>query len=165
MSHSNKRAVSGQTQTGATKQSLRVWLKMLKASKHIEALVRERLRQEFDTTLPRFDVMAALYRYEGGLKMSELSAALRVSNGNVTGIIERLVADGAVLRAPVTGDRRAMQVCLTQKGREEFSAMAAAHEGWINEIMGVLSMDQSIQLLAIMDAIEHSHALHDEPGS
>ncbi|MGH6762007.1 MAG: MarR family winged helix-turn-helix transcriptional regulator [Phyllobacterium sp.] len=162
MSNSNERALSGQVRTDVTKQSLRVWLKMLKASRHIEALVREKLREEFDTTLPRFDVMAALYRYESGLKMSELSAALRVSNGNVTGIIERLVADGAVLRVPVAGDRRAMQVCLTLKGREEFSVMAAAHERWINEIMGVLSTDQSMQLLAIMDAIEHSHALHDE---
>ncbi|PSH57595.1 MarR family winged helix-turn-helix transcriptional regulator [Phyllobacterium sophorae] len=144
------------------KQSLRVWLKMLKATKHVEATVREKLRIEFDTTLPRFDVMAALYRFEEGLKMSELSSALRVSNGNVTGIIERLVADGAVLRVPVAGDKRAMLVRLTHKGREEFAKMAAAHQLWINEIFGSLSPDTTARLISMLDTIEHSQGL--SPG-
>jgi DNA-binding MarR family transcriptional regulator len=144
------------------KQSLRVWLKMLKATKHVEAVVRENLRVEFDTTLPRFDVMAALYRFEEGLKMSELSSALRVSNGNVTGIIERLVSDGAVLRVPVAGDKRAMLVRLTQRGRDEFARMAAAHELWINEIFGSLPLDVTAGLLATLDTIEHAQGLHSE---
>lgn len=144
------------------KQSLRNWLKLLKSTKHVEAVIREKLRQEFDTTLPRFDVMAALYRFEGGLKMTELSAALRVSNGNVTGIVERLVSDGSVLRVPVAGDKRAMLVRLTQKGREEFEAMAAAHEQWISEIFSVLSPTQSAELVTVIDTIEHALALQDE---
>ena len=78
----------------ASKMRLRLWLKILKASKFIESELRERLRIEFETTLPRFDVMAALYRAEKGLKMNALSGVLKVSNGNVTGIIDRLVNDG-----------------------------------------------------------------------
>ena len=141
------------------KQNLRVWLKMLKATKHIEATMREKLRMKFDTTLPRFDVMAALYRFEEGLKMSELSSALRVSNGNVTGIIERLVSDGAVLRVPVVGDKRAMLVRLTHKGRDEFARMAAAHELWINDIFSSLPPDTTARLSSIFDTIEHSRGL------
>lgn len=156
-----------QTQTTAAehvqaKQSLRAWLKLLKSTKHVEAVIREKLRQEFDTTLPRFDVMAALYRFESGLKMTGLSAALRVSNGNVTGIVERLVSDGSVLRVPVAGDKRAMLVRLTQKGREEFEAMAAAHEQWISDIFSVLSPVQSTELVNVIDTIEHALALQDE---
>lgn len=147
---------------GSDKQSLRNWLKLLKSTKHVEAVIREKLRQEFDTTLPRFDVMAALYRFESGLKMTELSAALRVSNGNVTGIVERLVSDGSVLRVPVASDKRAMLVRLTQKGREEFEAMAAAHEQWISEIFSVLSPAQSAELVTVIDTIEHALALQDE---
>ncbi len=147
------------TSPALIKQSLRLWLKMLKTTKHVEATIREKLRIEFDTTLPRFDVMAALYRFEEGLKMSELSSALRVSNGNVTGIIERLVADGAVLRVPVAGDKRAMLVRLTHKGREEFSRMAAAHELWINAIFGCLTPDATARLISILDTIEHSQGL------
>ena len=44
----------------ASKERLRLWLRFLKASSTIEATLRENLRQEFATTLPRFDVMAAL---------------------------------------------------------------------------------------------------------
>ncbi|QND50446.1 MarR family transcriptional regulator (plasmid) [Phyllobacterium sp. 628] len=161
MSNKNSQSAALKPEPALVKQSLRVWLKMLKATKHVEAIVRENLRVEFDTTLPRFDVMAALYRFEDGLKMSELSSALRVSNGNVTGIIERLVSDGAVLRVPVAGDKRAMLVRLTQRGRDEFARMAAAHEIWINEIFGSLPSDVSAELLATLDTIEHAQGLHN----
>ena len=101
----------------ASKARLRLWLRMLGVTRLVEAELRERLRQGFDTTLPRFDVLAALHRSPAGLKMSELSSVLRVSNGNVTGIVDRLVDDGLVVRVPVEGDRRAMLVRLTAQGR------------------------------------------------
>lgn len=130
----------------ASKERLRLWLRLLAAQRIIENEVRERLRVEHDTTLPRFDVMAALYRSEEGLKMSELSGELRVSNGNVTGIVDRLVNDGLIVRAPVPGDRRAMLVRLTQKGRETFAGMAEAHEGWIDELLGAADADEAAAL-------------------
>jgi DNA-binding MarR family transcriptional regulator len=142
-----------------TKQRLRVWLRMLKATKLVEATVRENLRVEFDTTLPRFDVLAALYRFEDGLKMSELSTALRVSNGNVTGIVERLVADGLVLRIPVAGDKRATLVRLTKKGRETFARMAEAHAGWVNGILGDLSDEDCEQAIGILETVGRSPKL------
>ena len=145
-----------------TKQRLRVWLRMLKATKLVEATVRENLRVEFDTTLPRFDVLAALYRFEEGLKMSELSAALRVSNGNVTGIVERLVADGLVLRVPVAGDKRATLVRLSGKGRETFARMAEAHAGWVSGILGDLSDADCEQAIGILETIGRSPKLTAE---
>lgn len=122
-----------------SKTRLRLWLKLLKASGEVEAELRRRLRAEFDTTLPRFDVMAALDRVPDGLRMSEISERLRVSNGNVTGIVERLVEEGLALRVAVPDDRRATRARLTPKGREVFAVLAAAHEGWINELLGGLS--------------------------
>ena len=119
-----------------SKTKLKLWLSLLKTTRLIEAEIKERLRQEFQTTLPRFDVLAALYRTPKGLKMGDLSVALKVSNGNVTGIVERLVKDGLVVRVPVEGDRRALLVCLTQKGREEFSEQASVHEAWIDGLFG-----------------------------
>jgi DNA-binding MarR family transcriptional regulator len=141
------------------KQRLRVWLRMLKATKLVEATVRENLRVEFDTTLPRFDVLAALYRFEDGLKMSELSAALRVSNGNVTGIVERLVADGLVLRIPVAGDKRATLVRLSNKGKEIFARMAEAHAGWVNGILRDLSDEDCEQAIGILETVGRSPKL------
>lgn len=143
------------------KQNLRVWLKVLKTTRHIEALVREKLRDEFDTTLPRFDVLSALFRFEDGLRMTELSSALRVSNGNVTGIVDRLVENGCVIRTVVTSDKRATLARLTPKGRAEFSRMAIVHERWIDEIMQVVSPAQAGQLLTIMDTIDHACGVGD----
>lgn len=120
----------------ASKQSLRLWLRILKLQRAVEAELRERLRRHFGTTLPRFDVMAALYRYRDGMKMSELSRALKVSNGNVTGIVDRLAEDGLALRVAVPGDRRAALVRLTRRGVEEFERQAAAHEAWVHELLG-----------------------------
>lgn len=141
------------------RQRLRLWLKLLKATKLVEATIRERLREEYDTTLPRFDVLAALYRFDEGLKMSELSAALRVSNGNVTGIVERLALDGLVLRVPVEGDKRATLVRLSNKGRDRFSVLADAHAGWVGAILEDLPPSDCERMIAILDAVGHSPKL------
>lgn len=134
------------------KQRLRVWLRLLKINKAVEAELRERLRMQFATTLPRFDVMSALYRHRDGLKMSELSRLLMVSNGNVTGIVDRLSEDGLILRAAVPGDRRAACARLTAKGRAEFEQQAKAHEGWVSELLGGLNEDDCAQMIALLDA-------------
>jgi len=136
-----------------SKQRLRLWLQLLKATRHVENRLRENMRNSFATTLPRFDVLAMLDRAPEGLRMSDLSARLMVSNGNVTGIIDRLVKDGLVVRVPIEGDRRATLVRLTQKGREAFAEMAATHEAWVNELFAPLGRDdieRAIEMLALL---------------
>ncbi|MEP5762155.1 MAG: MarR family transcriptional regulator [Litoreibacter sp.] len=129
-----------------SKERLRLWLRLLKTTRSIEANLRENFRDKFATTLPRFDVMAALSRYEDGLKMSEISGVLRVSNGNVTGIVDRLSEDGHLVRVSVPGDRRASRVRLTKKGLDEFDRQAKAHEGWIAEALGELSAQEAREI-------------------
>jgi DNA-binding MarR family transcriptional regulator len=126
------------TSEALSKARLRLWLKLLKASGTIEDDLRRRLRSDRDTTLPRFDVMAALSRAPEGLKMSEISRLLRVSNGNITGIVDKLAQDGLALRVAVPGDRRANLVRMTPKGCRVFAELAAAHEGWIDDLLGSL---------------------------
>ena len=111
--------------------SLRLWLQLLTCTTLIERHVRERLRERFDITLPRFDMMAQLDREPKGLKMSELSRRLMVTGGNVTGLTDQLVAEGLVVRRGIPGDRRAYNVRLTPKGKRQFETMAAEHEAWI----------------------------------
>jgi DNA-binding MarR family transcriptional regulator len=110
---------------------LRLWLRLLTCSQLIEKRVRTGLREQFDTTLPRFDLMAQLERHPEGLKMKELSHRLMVTGGNVTGITDQLVAEGLVERQAVDGDRRAFRVRLTPEGRSAFERMAGQHEQWI----------------------------------
>lgn len=115
---------------------MRLWLRLLRTSRAIENELRERFRTRFDTTLPRFDVMAALWRRPDGMMMSELSRMLLVSNGNVTGIVERLTGEGLVERKAREDDRRASIVKLTRRGRSAFETMASAHAAWIDEMLG-----------------------------
>jgi len=145
-----------------SKSRLRLWLRLLRVTRGIESELREKLRVDHGTTLPRFDVMAALSRHGEGLKMSELSGVLRVSNGNVTGIIERLVEEGHVVRIPVAGDRRASAVKLTAQGEAEFADQAAAHEAWINNALAGLdageAQDMADRLSAMMEEGERHGA-------
>ncbi|WP_104202170.1 MarR family winged helix-turn-helix transcriptional regulator [Billgrantia saliphila] len=126
-----------------SKERLRLWLRMLRVTRQVEAALREKLRVEFDFTLPRFDVMAALYRDCDGLKMNELSKRLRVSNGNVTGIVDRLADDGLVERIAIEGDRRATLVRLTPDGRDAFTTMAVAHERWVDALLDGVSPEDA----------------------
>lgn len=136
----------------ASKARLRLWLRLLGVSRLVEAELRERLRA-LDTTLPRFDVMAALARAPLGLRMSELSAVLRVSNGNVTGIVDRLEAEGLVVREPVESDRRAFQVRLTPTGLASFAELAAQHEAWVDELLGAVSLAEAEHLIEQLQAV------------
>ncbi|CDX16757.1 MarR family transcriptional regulator [Mesorhizobium plurifarium] len=142
--------VAGPTSTGPGKERLRLWIRLLRASRTIEAELRERLKKEFDTTLPRFDVMAALYRSPEGMLMSDLSRFLLVSNGNVTGIVDRLVSEGLVTRARRNGDRRTSMVRLTEGGSRSFAAIAAAHENWVGELLGTVSEDEARRLTGML---------------
>ena len=126
-----------------SKARLRLWLGLLRTTRRIENGLRERLRTEHGTTLPRFDVLAMLYRTREGLRMSDLSDQLMVSNGNVTGVVERLVQDGLVERLPVPGDRRATLIRLTGQGVEVFERMAADHEAWIDGVLAGIDADRA----------------------
>ncbi|MFC3614463.1 MarR family winged helix-turn-helix transcriptional regulator [Lutimaribacter marinistellae] len=136
-----------------SKARLRLWLKLLKVTRGIEAELRERLRVEFASTLPRFDVMSALARNSDGLKMSELSGLLKVSNGNVTGIVDRLVEDGHVQREAVPGDRRASRVRLTAQGEAEFSRQAAEHETWVTNLLQALDPQEASDMTQRLNRI------------
>jgi DNA-binding MarR family transcriptional regulator len=127
-------------------EALRLWLRLLTCTQIVEKQVRTLLRERFDTTLPRFDLMAQLERAPEGLKMNELSRRMMVTGGNVTGITDQLAAEGLVDRVDVAGDRRAYRVRLTVKGRKLFHEMAHQHESWIVETFSGLS-DKDIAML------------------
>jgi len=142
------RPLPAPTAGAASKVRLRLWIRLLRVTRQLDGEIRERLRREFNATLPRFDVMAALYRAPEGMLMSEVSRFLMVSNGNVTGIVGRLVGDGLVIRAQRGDDRRTSIVRLTAKGRDRFEEMAAAHETWIDELLGGMTPEEAHELSA-----------------
>lgn len=127
--------------------SLRLWLRLLACTNQIEGRVRQNLQSSFNTTLPRFDLMAQLERASQGLKMSELSQRMMVTGGNVTGITDGLEKEGLVIREVDSTDRRVYRVKLTAEGERQFRRMAAEHEKWVIDLFGALPPRHKKQLM------------------
>lgn len=137
------------------KDSVRLELRLLTCAALIERRIAGRFRDEFDTTLPRFDFMAALDRH-GALSLGEVSRMLMVTNGNVTGLAQRLKQDGLIESGEDAADRRVQRVRLTPEGARRFKAMAAAHEGWIEAMFSDLTTAEREDLLRLLDRAKHS---------
>ena len=139
-----------------------MWLRALTLTNMVEQRVRTRLREEYEVTLPRFDVMAALYNLPDGLSMGDISRWLMVSNGNITGIVERLEREGLVYRQLRPEDRRSQLVRLTDTGRAAFESMADDHEKWIASMLSGLSEEDVEQLYYLLGKAKQSVLDSDE---
>ncbi len=136
-----------------SKMSLRLWLRMLSCTTLVEKRLRLRLGNVFGSTLPRFDILAVLSRHQAGLTMGELSKKLLVSNGNVTGVVSKLVDERMVERTQSPVDKRTYFVRLTPKGSQSFKQMARTHEQWIDEVFTELTNDEIEQLLELLGKV------------
>jgi DNA-binding MarR family transcriptional regulator len=132
------------------RDEIRLWLRLLTCTTLIEGEVRSRLRERFDVTLPRFDLMAQLDKVPDGMTLSDVSKRMMVSNGNVTGLVERLVESGHIDRRTSNSDRRVQLIRLTKAGRAEFRKMAAEHELWIADIFGDLTPKDVRELMRLL---------------
>ena len=135
---------------------LRLWLRLLTCSTLVEAEIRRRLREEFDSTLPRFDLMAQLERAEDGMVLGEVSRRMMVSPGNITVLVERLAESGHISRTTSPTDRRVQIIALTPFGRAEFEKMAAAHADWIADLFGGLAPTDDAILLDELAKLKRS---------
>jgi DNA-binding MarR family transcriptional regulator len=134
--------------------SVRLWLRLLSCTNRIESIVRQKMQATFQTTLPRFDLMAQLERAHQGLKMSDLSQRMMVTGGNVTGITDGLEKEGLVVREVDANDRRVYRVRLTAEGQRQFRRMAAEHEQWILELFDGLSTRHKQQLAELLGELK-----------
>jgi len=148
----------------AHKDELRLWLRLFTCTTLIETEVRRRLAEKFKTTLPRFDLFAQLERAPSGMTLGDLSKRMMVSNGNVTNLVERLVESGHLERFALPTDRRVQIVKLSQKGRNNFSRMAKAHEEWIAELFSGLSPDDIKDLTRTLGKLKGSIQASLSPG-
>ena len=143
-------------------RALRIWLRLLTCTQVIERVVRQRLRERFGTTLPRFDLMAQLERHPEGLRMNELSRLLMVTGGNVTAIVDQLEKEGLVERFDEPADRRAFQIHLTRAGERSFTEMARGHEEWVVGLLEGMSRREQDELLRLLAKVKQ-HAVEVTP--
>jgi DNA-binding MarR family transcriptional regulator len=135
---------------GDHKAELRLWLRLLTCTTLIEGEIRRKLREQFDVTLPRFDLMAQLDKAPDGMTLGEVSKRMMVSNGNVTHVVEKLVASGHIDRRPAAHDRRVQIISLTQAGQAEFRAMAKVHEDWVADMFAGLMPKEEAALMELL---------------
>ena len=142
--------------------SLRLWLRLLSCTTRVEDKIRQNLRESFDITLPRFDLMAQLERHPEGLTMGELSRRMMVTGGNITTIVDQLEKEKLVQRQVGVNDRRSFTVKLTKAGRDAFADMAVAHEEWVADMFAGLSKNQQTQLHTLLGALKKNLQKQEE---
>lgn len=147
------------------RMELRIWLRLLTCTNMVDNVVRQRLKQTADTTLPRFDILAQLERHGGPMSMGDLSRRLMVSNGNVTGLVDRLAREGLVRRAADPSDRRVQMVSLTAEGAKFFSEIAEDHRKWVGDMMAGLSAAEMRSLYALLARLKESIRAADDDNS
>ncbi|MGH1357199.1 MAG: MarR family winged helix-turn-helix transcriptional regulator [Burkholderiaceae bacterium] len=153
----NANSVDLETRAAASDHGpLKLWLRLLTCTNLVEQSIRARLRTDFASTLPRFDLLAQLERTESGLRMSELSRQMMVTGGNITALTEQLEQEGFIERATDPEDRRVTKVKLTDSGRTRFTAMAIAHEQWIGELTNLLGSDDITTLYELLGNLKAS---------
>ncbi len=138
------------------RMELRVWLRLITCFNLLDGAVRQSLHHNHATTLPRFDVLAQLYRASAPMSMSELSRRLMVTNANITGLISRLAREGLVDRKPSPQDRRRQMVELTADGRRLFEAMAEDHRVWLSDMTAELDRDEMGELFRLLGRLKES---------
>jgi DNA-binding MarR family transcriptional regulator len=145
---------------GKSHLELRLWLRMISCSVKMESILSQRLRKEFNTSMARFDVLAQLERFPDGLTMSDLSRRLIVSNGAITGLVDKLAKAGLVMRREDPNDRRSMIVRLTRRGRDSFLRMARRHEEWVVSLLGELSVEAQSELMQNLTLLQRNLDMH-----
>lgn len=134
--------------------ALKLWLRMMTCRDLIGGTLQRRLRCEFDTTSPRFELLAQLARHPEGLKMSQLSQRLMVTGGNITALADFLEAEGLLVREPVPDDRRAIRLRLTDAGRVRFDTIAEEHERWVISLFGGLTRAEQLELHGLLGKLK-----------
>jgi DNA-binding MarR family transcriptional regulator len=133
---------------------IRIWLRLLACANRIETALQRRIVSAFGISLARFDLLAQLERAGGVLTMTDASKRMMVTNGAVTGLVDRLAQEKFVIREPHPKDRRTIFVRLTEEGRGRFLAMAREHESWTVGLLSGLEAEGKKQLLANLDALK-----------
>lgn len=134
---------------------LRAWLSILRCFSSIERVLMQHIAQEYNSSLPRYDVLTALALHDDGLTMGELAAMLNVTKGNITGVVRRLKQDGLVRKVTSKQDRRIQSVSISARGRKLWAAM---HADYDRIITGLLSGQADSHVKSLTRTLEKTLA-------
>ena len=132
---------------------LRAWITLLRCFSSIERVLMQFIAQEYNSSLPRYDVLTALALSDSSLTMGELANLLMVTKGNITGVVRRLKQDGLVRKVTSKQDRRIQSVTISARGRKLWSAMHADYDRIISVL---LSKQTEPELKALTQILEQT---------
>jgi len=136
-------------------ESVRLSLHLLSTGRLIEREVDALMRARFNSTIARFDFLAALERH-GALTLGEVSQYLLVSNGNITQLRTRLSEETLIETEQDPDDRRIQRVRLTRQGESVFKQMAKAHATCVDALLRDLTQTDKQALSRLLDATKAS---------
>lgn len=152
---------------GSERLSLSLWLQLMKCTKEIEAGVGGRLRKTHSQSLARFDVLSQLHRFGGDwAAVGEISGRVMASSGNITALVDRMVAEDLIVRRASPDDRRSHQLRMTDNGAALFNEMTADHARWVDDALeGIVDTDKERLIALLIDVRRAFEATQSRPST
>lgn len=132
-------------------RALRVWISLARCYATFSRAVACKVA-EYDLTAPQFGVLEALLHL-GPLSLGELAEKLLVTGGNITYVMDRLEAQGLVVRERSGDDRRVIRAHLTSKGKATIEGVFPGHVEFIKGLVHSLSAQEQDELRELLKAL------------
>jgi DNA-binding MarR family transcriptional regulator len=147
--------------SGAAPRAAETWLRIVQVHDRITRRVDSALHVQHGLSLTGFEALRRIADAPGErASMGEVADALGMSRAGVTSTVNRLVADGLVLRERVGGDKRLLHARLTPAGRERVDAAARTHDDLVAHLLTLLGDDAAVvtDALARVSAVARSRS-------
>lgn len=146
--------------------SLSLWLQLMKCTKEIEAGVGGRLRKVHSQSLARFDVLSQLHRFGGNwVAVGEIAGRVMASSGNITALVDRMVAEDLIVRRASPDDRRSHQLKMTKKGAALFADMTDDHARWVDAALDGIADKDKKRLIALLVEVRRAFEAAEGQGA
>ena len=121
------------------------WLRIVQVHDRITHRVDSALHRQHGLSLTGFEALRRVAESPGErATMGEVAEALGLSRPGVTSTVNRLVADGLVVRERAGGDKRLLHARLTPAGRQRVDAAAGTHDDLVAHLLALLGDDTAI---------------------
>lgn len=137
--------------TLSARESLELIQLISGVNRRLEQAVEARLKPA-GIPIEQYRVLASLSRQDGRA-MGELAAEIFVDSPTLTKIVDRMVANADVFRAPDPHDRRKVLIFLSDKGRAAIAALRMLVEAPDIDLVGPLGRGDADQLRALLESL------------
>ncbi len=130
---------------GAGPRPAETWLRIVQVHDRITRRVDSALHRQHGLSLTGFEALRWIADApEQGATMGQLADALGLSRAGVTSTVDRLVADGMVVRERVGGDKRLLHARLTPLGRQRVADAVHTHDDLVAHLLTLLGDDAAV---------------------